>query len=194
MRIKYLIRDNKWIITPALYILLLLSASLIYLNKNSNNELIENRDISVDSISIGDKVEISEFETLQGLDSKLLNEITASDLNNLFYKDTFLQNLSAVKSVYIVGPEGDVSGVGYVAEGAENCKKLKYFSYSENGKYYVVEEDRSISKKLEWNSEKNRFVFNKEFLIIREITATGLIPKTMEGRIKFCNLRVICSP
>ena len=41
MRIKYLIRDNKWIITPALYILLLLSASLIYLNKNSNNELIE---------------------------------------------------------------------------------------------------------------------------------------------------------
>ena len=149
MRIKYLIRDNKWIITPALYILLLLSASLIYLNKNSNNELIENRDISVDSISIGDKVEISEFETLQGLDSKLLNEITANDLNNLFYKDTFLQNLSAVKSVYIVGPEGDVSGVGYVAEGAENCKKLKYFSYSENGKYYVVEEDRSISKKLE---------------------------------------------
>ena len=70
MRIKYLIRDNKWIITPALYILLLLSASLIYLNKNLNNELIENRDISVDSISIGDKVEISEFETLQGLDSK----------------------------------------------------------------------------------------------------------------------------
>ena len=159
MRIKYLIRDNKWIITPALYILLLLSASLIYLNKNSNNELIDNRDISVDSISIGDKVEISEFETLQGLDSKLLNEITASDLNNLFYKETFLQNLSAVKSVYIVGPEGDVSGVGYVAEGAENCKRLKYFSYSENGKYYVVEEDKSISKKLEWNSEKNRFVF-----------------------------------
>ena len=154
MRIKYLIRDNKWIITPALYILLLLSASLIYLNKNSNNELIENRDISVDSISIGDKVEISEFETLQGLDSKLLNEIVASDLNNLFYKETFLQNLSEVKSIYIIDAEGVVSGLGYVSKGAENCKRLKYFSYSENGKHYVVEDDKSISKKLEWNSEK----------------------------------------
>ena len=96
-------------------------------NKNSNNELIENRDISVDSISIGDKVEISEFETLEGLDSKLLNEIVASGLNNLFYKETFLQNLSAVKSVYIVGLEGDVSGVGYVAEGAEKLQEAKIF-------------------------------------------------------------------
>src|SRR5210317_895426 len=159
MRIKYFIRDNKWIITPVLYILLLLGASLIYLNKNSNHELIENRDIIVDSISIGDQVETNEFERLEGLDSKLLNEIVASDSNNLFYKETFLQNLSEVKSIYIIDAEGVVSGLGYVSKGAENCKRLKYFSYSENGKHYVVEDDKSISKKLEWNSEKNRFIF-----------------------------------
>ena len=88
-----------------------------------------------------------------------MNEIVVSDLNNLFYKETFLQNLSQVKSIYIIDVEGVISGLGYVSEGAENCKRLKYFSYSENGKHYVVEDDKSISKKLEWNSEKNRFIF-----------------------------------
>jgi hypothetical protein len=125
--------------------------------------LIENRDIRVDSISIGDQVKTNEFDKLEGLDSKLLNEIITSDLNNLFYKETFLQNLSVVKSIYIIDTEGVVSGLGYASEGAENCKKLKYFSYSENGKHYVVEDDKSISKKLEWNSEKNRFVFYNRY-------------------------------
>ena len=39
MNLKYLIREYKWATTPILYILLIVVASLVYTNKNSNHEI-----------------------------------------------------------------------------------------------------------------------------------------------------------
>ena len=53
--------------------------------------------------------------------------------------------------------------IGYMSTGSKNCKKLEYFSLSQNGKHYAQKENNTLSYKLVWNSDSSRYFYYNFF-------------------------------
>jgi hypothetical protein len=86
MRLKYLIRDFKWVITPAAYILLMIIISLIFIMKNSNHDLIADKQDIIDGVSFGSKIEIDKINKPSEAENEILNQLINIELlilNNL---------------------------------------------------------------------------------------------------------------
>ena len=158
MRLKYLIRDFKWVITPAAYILLMIIISLIFIMKNSNHDLIADKQDIIDGVSFGSKIEIDKINKPSEAENEILNQLINIEL--LFdSQQSSLEDIDNIKRIFGANQNGEVVLMAYFSNGVKNCKKLKYFSLGQNGKHYASTEDNSISSSLTWNSKSNKYVY-----------------------------------
>ena len=162
MNLKYLIREYKWATTPILYILLIVVASLVYTNKNSNHETVSDKENKIDEIFIGSQISLDDITKPSVKEAQILKEILPGeyffDLN-----PTTLENIDNIKNIFAIKDNGKVAMIGYLSTGTKNCKKLEYFSLSQNGKHYAKKENNTISYKLVWNSNSNQYVYYNFF-------------------------------
>ena len=99
MKLKDLIREYKWTITPISYVLLLGIFSIFFLFKNSNHELIDSRIDSVDGILLGSEIVNSSNFPLNDIEKDALKSVSKKDL--IFYsKDTILENIENIWFIY----------------------------------------------------------------------------------------------
>ena len=105
MNLKYLIREYKWAMTPILYILLIVVASLVYTNKNSNHEIISDKENKIDEIFIGSQISLDDITKPSVKEAQILKEILPGeyvfDLN-----PTTLENIDNIKNVFAIKGNG----------------------------------------------------------------------------------------
>ena len=162
MKLKDLIREYKWTITPISYVLLLGIFSIFFLFKNSNHELIDSRIDSVDGILLGSEIVNSGNFPLNDIEKDALKSVSKKDL--IFYsKDTILENIENIKTIYGGSEDNKVALIGYMTRGIKDCKRLKYFSLGQNGKHYAVDKGSATNAKLIWNSKTNIYIYYNFF-------------------------------
>jgi len=161
------LRDNKWTITPILYFLLLLSASILFLSINTSHEYVGSKQNEIDGIVlntqfIGD-TDILNIYSSQSREYIIISKILGSNNFRLNSKKSSLQNLSSVSSLYVLNRDDKVIGIGYIASNDDDCRKLRAISISQLGERYMSREDDSLSEKISWKSKKSKFTFFNQF-------------------------------
>ena len=161
------LRDNKWILVPTSYFLLLFFVSIVFLSINSSHEHVNFEQDEIDGIALGAEFLVDTNTNLYSSQSdeySIVSTVLGSNDFQLGSNTSLLQNLSNVSSLYAVNHDNKVVGIGYIASNVDDCKKLRAISISNLGKHYMSREDRSVSETISWTSKKNKFTFFNQFL------------------------------
>ena len=161
------IRDNKWIITPVVYVSFLAILSILFLYKNASHEYVDYNQKVILGLELNQKhPEIAE-KLKYPLDSKEF-AIISKIINIKSFKLardselSLLQNAN-VAGIYAFNSEYKILALGYMSNNAEDCRKLRAITISKLGKHLMLIEDSSLSEQLSWKSQDNLYTFFNQF-------------------------------
>ena len=161
------IRDNKWLLTPILYVSVLVLFSVLFLYKNSQNNYVDYDEDSILGIElhmrypeINEKLKYKSDSKEFALISRILNK---KDFQLARDSELSLLQNANVAGIYAFNSEYKILALGYMSNNAEDCRKLRAITISKLGKHLMLIEDSSLSEQLSWKSQDNLYTFFNQF-------------------------------
>ena len=161
------IRDNKWLLTPILYVSVLVLFSVLFLYKNSQNNYVDYDEDSILGIElhmrypeINEKLKYKPDSKEFALISRILNK---KDFQLARDSELSLLQNANVAGFYVFNSDYKMLAIGYMSNNGTDCKKLRAITISKLGKHDMASKDDSLSEKLSWKSEMNNYTFFNQF-------------------------------